>query len=54
MDISVSTNKNTRELLVEALGVNEQLKAEYTQLKKQNDALEQMLKVAEDKLLQDN
>lgn len=54
MDTSKSTNKNTRELLVEALGVNEQLKAEYVQLKKQNDSLEQLLKAAEDKLLQDN
>lgn len=54
MDTTKTISKNTRELLVEAIGLNEQVKTEYVQLKKQNDSLEQLLKMAEDKLLQEN
>lgn len=45
--------KNTRSLLVEALGVNEQVKEELRQLKKQNDYLESLLGTAEENLLKD-
>lgn len=45
---------DTRKMLVEALGVSEQVKLEYVQLRKQNDYLEQLLDAAEENLLKDS
>ena len=53
MKSDMSTHGKTRELLVEALSVSEQIKNEYRDLQRQNDVLENLLRMAEEALFRD-
>ncbi len=53
MNAAKKISKDTRSLLIEALGVSEQIKSEYQQLKLQNDSLESLVMLAQDKLYKD-
>lgn len=53
MQSDIHANRSTRELLMEALSVSEQIKNEHRQLQRQNDVLESLLCMAEEALFRD-